>query len=83
MARAGRGALSIALGLSMLGLVGCRAEAGYATEANCPVEDSEFFVLMAQSVPSATLLPCIRALPAGWTYGGSDVIGRASCRERV
>jgi hypothetical protein len=73
MARAGRGALSIALGLSMLVLVGCRAEAGYATEANCPVEDSEFFVLMAQSVPSATLLPCIRALPAGWTYGGSDV----------
>lgn len=73
MARVRRGALSIALGLSMLGLVGCRAEAGYATEANCPVEDSEFFVLMAQSVPSATLLPCIRALPAGWTYGGSDV----------
>jgi hypothetical protein len=73
MARVRRGALSIALGLSMLGLVGCRAEAGYATEANCPVQESEFFVLMAQSVPSATLLPCIRALPAGWTYGGSDV----------
>jgi hypothetical protein len=73
MPRLRRVALSIGLGLSLLGLGGCRAEAGYATEANCPVEKSEFFVLMAQSVPSATMLPCIRALPAGWTYGGSDV----------
>jgi hypothetical protein len=73
MARRRRAALTVLLALSMLGLVGCRAEAGYATEANCPVQESEFFVLMAQSVPSATLLPCIRALPAGWTYSGSDV----------
>ena len=73
MPRLRRVALSIGLGLSLLWLGGCRAEAGYATEANCPVDKSEFFVLMAQSVPSATLLPCIRALPAGWTYGGSDV----------
>ena len=28
---------------------------------------------MAQSVPTATLLPCIAAFPAGWSYGGSDV----------
>lgn len=78
MARLGRAALPLALALSMLGLVGCRAEAGYATEANCPVQTSEFFVLMAQSVPSATLLPCIRALPAGWSYGGSDVESHTS-----
>ena len=68
-----RGAVSIAVVLSALGLVGCRAEAGLATEANCPVEESDFFVLMAQSVPSATLLPCISSLPAGWSYGGSNV----------
>lgn len=73
MARLPRRAVPVALALSMFGLVGCRAEAGFATEANCPVQDSEFFVLMAQSVPSATLLPCIRALPAGWSYGGSNV----------
>ena len=78
MVRARRAALPIVLALSMLGLAGCRAEAGYATEANCPVETSEFFVLMAQSVPSATLLPCIRALPAGWSYGGSDVHNRTA-----
>ena len=68
-----RVALPVVLALSLLGLAGCRAEAGYANEAECPVDKSEFFVLMAQSVPSATLLPCIRALPAGWMFGGSDV----------
>lgn len=30
-------------------------------------------VLMAQSVPSATLLPCIASLPAGWNFGGVHV----------
>jgi len=54
-------------------LTACSGRAGDASEANCPVEEGELFVLMAQSVPSATLLPCIDALPAGWTYGGSDV----------
>jgi hypothetical protein len=54
-------------------LASCSARAGDATEANCPIEEGELFVLMAQSVPSATLIPCIEALPAGWTYGGSDV----------
>ena len=54
-------------------LAGCSARAGDASEADCPIEDGELFVLMAQSVPSATLIPCIEALPAGWAYGGSDV----------
>src|SRR5512132_3987076 len=54
-------------------LAACSARAGDATEADCPIEDGELFVLMAQSVPSATLIPCIEALPAGWAYGGSDV----------
>ncbi|MGH7541453.1 MAG: hypothetical protein ACRELC_10680, partial [Gemmatimonadota bacterium] len=30
-------------------------------------------VLLAQSVPSATLLPCIDALPAGWHPTGSSI----------
>ncbi|HET9248732.1 MAG TPA: hypothetical protein VFP13_02160 [Actinomycetota bacterium] len=61
----------VALSLSVL--ASCSAQAGDASEANCPIEEGELFVLMAQSVPSATLLPCIAALPAGWSYGGSDV----------
>ena len=36
-------------------------------------------ILSAQAVPSAALLPCIAALPAGWSVGGTDIAsGRAS-----
>jgi len=30
-------------------------------------------ILSAQAVPSAALLPCIAALPSGWTAGGADI----------
>lgn len=30
-------------------------------------------VLMAQSVPTAELVPCIDALPAGWNFGEMDI----------
>jgi hypothetical protein len=30
-------------------------------------------ILSAQAVPSAALLPCIAALPAGWSIGGADI----------
>ena len=30
-------------------------------------------ILSAQAVPSAALLPCVAALPAGWTIGGADI----------
>ena len=36
-------------------------------------------ILSAQAVPSAALLPCIAALPSGWSIGGTDIAsGRAS-----
>ena len=59
-------------------LASCNARAGDGTEANCPIEDRELFILMAQSVPSATLIPCIESFPAGWSYGGSDVSNTAA-----
>ena len=31
------------------------------------------FLLEAQAVPSATLIPCVLPLPGGWSYGGSQV----------
>ena len=37
------------------------------------MEERELLLLAAQAVPSATLLPCVTAFPAGWGYGGSDV----------
>ena len=30
-------------------------------------------ILSAQAVPSAAMLPCIAALPAGWSIGGADI----------
>ena len=30
-------------------------------------------ILSAQAVPSAALLPCIAALPSGWSIGGTDI----------
>ncbi|HEY2802977.1 MAG TPA: hypothetical protein VGJ67_03565, partial [Actinomycetota bacterium] len=41
-------------------------------EASCDFSDTGL-VLAAQSVPSATFLPCIKSLPIGWTFGGADV----------
>ena len=41
-------------------------------QASCDIADTGL-VLAAQSVPSATLLPCIESLPIGWTFGGTDV----------
>ena len=36
-------------------------------------------ILSAQAVPSAALLPCIAALPSGWSIGGADIAsGKAS-----
>lgn len=40
-------------------------------EPSCGTGD--LMVLMAQSVPSATALPCVAALPAGWSVGPVDI----------
>jgi membrane-associated phospholipid phosphatase len=35
-------------------------------------------ILSAQAVPAAAMLPCIAALPSGWTIGGADIISGRS-----
>jgi hypothetical protein len=35
--------------------------------------ESAIFVLSAQAVPSATLIPCTLPLPGGWSHGGTQV----------
>ena len=72
-------ALSAVLGnLSGAGLL----EAPKATAAaysavlktpECRSPGADQVVLMAQSVPSASLLPCLDALPLGWTFQAMDV----------
>jgi len=42
-------------------------------EVLCELDERTVFVLVAQAVPSATLIPCLLEYPAGWTYEGSDV----------
>jgi hypothetical protein len=37
----------------------------------CSNLEGQVLVLEAQSVPSATRLPCVAELPAGWQFGGS------------
>jgi hypothetical protein len=42
-------------------------------EPICARPGDSILVLQAQSVPSATRLPCIAELPIGWQFGGSLV----------
>lgn len=44
-----------------------------ATLPACSRPDDPVFVLVAQSVPSATRLPCIEDLPIGWGFAGSEI----------
>jgi len=41
----------------------------------CPgaSQNGSVLVLIAQSVPSATYIPCVAALPAGWAFGGEEI----------
>ncbi len=75
MSRTRRSARGLAAVLLLSGvLASCTVSTGgTASEVNCPVEQRDLLLLVAQAVPSATLLPCVSALPAGWSYGGSDV----------
>jgi hypothetical protein len=44
-----------------------------ATVPTCDDAADRAVVLIAQSVPSATLIPCVGVLPAGWTFSGSMI----------
>src|SRR4029079_9591211 len=47
------------------------AELDVVTAPNCG--KNNLMILMAQSVPSATQVPCIASLPAGWETGTVNV----------
>jgi tRNA A-37 threonylcarbamoyl transferase component Bud32 len=49
--------------------------ASYATVERAPEcgEPSDTLILISQSVPSATLLPCLDFLPLGWTFEGLSI----------
>jgi hypothetical protein len=60
-----------------IGLVGLLLLTGCATRYKGNVvptcRNTETLVLMAQSVPSAQLVPCIGNMPAGWTFETIDI----------
>jgi hypothetical protein len=44
---------------------------GVVNAPECGVSHAS--ILSAQAVPSAAAIPCLDALPSGWTYGGGDI----------
>ena len=60
--------LSIAM---MSGAVACSADS--PEQPVCSHPDGSILILEAQSVPSATRIPCIAELPIGWQFTGSLV----------
>ena len=55
----------------LLLLSGCATR--YKSNVLPDCRNSETLVLMAQSVPSAELVPCLENLPAGWSFETIDI----------
>jgi tRNA A-37 threonylcarbamoyl transferase component Bud32 len=53
------------------GLVSPTYDLQVVDRPNCGTDS--VMILMAQSVPSATAVPCIATVPAGWSFGGIEV----------
>ena len=64
----------IAVALVASGMVVSGCAASHYQQVSCSGRSRQsIFLLEAQAVPSATLIPCILPLPGGWSYGGSQV----------
>lgn len=63
-------------------LTGCAGEVDVGVDADCGEPgrvDNPTLVLMAQAVPSASRIPCVRLVPASWRHGEVAVeTGRAA-----
>jgi hypothetical protein len=69
------------LGLAMLTVFGLFTPAELPVVGRPECGTGNVMVLMAQSVPEASSVPCVAALPAGWEFGSVDVRdGRARFR---
>lgn len=57
---------------------GCGTVPSQAMPTCPPAGSGDTLILVAQAVPSATLIPCIEEFPAGWSFGGENIeSGRA------
>src|SRR5215213_933401 len=79
--RIGLAVLTLLLAIAVLGIGWGRlisdSDVEYAPTLRC--EPHEPLLLMAQSVPTASLVPCVELLPVGWTLG-DVVVGNGSSR---
>jgi membrane-associated phospholipid phosphatase len=68
-------ALAMFIGIALVLAVGVQAfiPAGNAGAYPPQCGTGHTMILAAQAVPSAALVPCISALPAGWQVGGADI----------
>ncbi len=65
-----RAAATITFAVILISLTGCTTSAGVVPDC---VGSDRLVILMAQSVPSATLIPCVGSMPVGWSFTGSSV----------
>jgi hypothetical protein len=70
----------LALALAVVGVFAVTQTFGMLSPAHdLPVTgmpecgDGKLMILMAQSVPSATKVPCIASVPSGWSLGGVNI----------
>ena len=61
---------AVVLGVCFVLLASC--ESRQLQQVTCEAGDASL-ILVAQAVPTATLLPCIAEFPAGWIFGGSEI----------
>jgi hypothetical protein len=72
-------AATLGLAVASAAAVPACAAGAPAGRVSCTASEGTIFIVAAQAVPTATLLPCVAAFPAGWTFDGSDVrSGRAT-----
>jgi hypothetical protein len=72
VSRRGRlGAAIVSLGAAAMLVPACGGV--YPQEPTCGAKNANALILMAQAVPSATLVPCIAEFPSGWFYDGSRI----------
>jgi hypothetical protein len=62
----------LAAAAALLALSGCAAQdLNRAHAPECRASDE--IIIVAQSVPSASLLPCVESIPLGWTFRALEV----------
>ncbi len=63
-----RPSLTLLVAMLAASLTGCTSTQDHAPLCRGPGDN--LVVLEAQAVPTAVLVPCVSALPIGWTFGG-------------